>query len=84
MPEAAFGGKRIEYNVRRSERASRSRIDVDLNGVTVVIPKGMDMDPEEFLHGCFFFSEKVVNCPSVLFLVTTSTVPHLKITLIFL
>lgn len=50
MLEAILNGKKIEYKVRRSERASRSRIDVDLNGVTVVIPEGENMDPEEFLH----------------------------------
>ena len=50
MPEARLEEKKIKYDVRESERASRSRIDVDLDGVTVVIPKGRDLDPEEFLQ----------------------------------
>ena len=50
MPEITFDGKRIEYDIRKSERASRSRIDVDLSGVTVVIPEGKNLEPEEFLH----------------------------------
>ena len=50
MPEACFEEKKIKYDVRESERASRSRIDVDLEGVTVVIPKGSDLDPAKFLQ----------------------------------
>lgn len=50
MPEVTFDGKRIEYDIRKSERASRSRIDVDLSGVTVVIPEGKNLEPENFLR----------------------------------
>ncbi len=50
MPETYFDGKKIEYDIRKSERASRSRIDIDLDGVTVVVPKEKDLDPEKFLH----------------------------------
>jgi len=48
--EITLRGKKIKYNVRRSKRASRSRIDVDLRGITVVIPEDKDLDPEEFLR----------------------------------
>lgn len=36
----------IDYSVRRSERASKPRIDVDIHGTTVVIPEGSDANPE--------------------------------------
>jgi len=48
--EIKLRGKKLKYNVRRSKRASRSRIDIDLKGITVVIPEGKDLDPEEFLR----------------------------------
>ena len=31
-------GDTIEYEVRRSEEATEPRIDVDIHGVTVIIP----------------------------------------------
>lgn len=47
--ETTLGGDRVPYAVRRSDRASRSRIDVDPTGVTVVVPAGSDADPEALL-----------------------------------
>lgn len=49
MPEIILDGKKIEYDVRKSSRASRSRIDVDLSGVTVVIPEEKNLEPADFL-----------------------------------
>ncbi|MFB6215575.1 MAG: hypothetical protein ABEJ72_01180, partial [Candidatus Aenigmatarchaeota archaeon] len=49
MPDITMRGKNLEYQVRESSRAERSRIDVDLDGITVVVPEGRDIDPQEFL-----------------------------------
>lgn len=35
----------IEYEIRHSERATKPRIDVDLDGVTVVVPEQLALDP---------------------------------------
>lgn len=43
-------GERVEYAVRRSDRATKARIDVGIRGVTVVIPAGLDRDPESLLQ----------------------------------
>lgn len=40
----------IEYDVRVSPDATRARIDVGIHAVTVVIPEGADIDPEELLQ----------------------------------
>lgn len=45
-----IAGEPIDYEVRHSERADRARIDVGLQGVTVVVPAGSDMDPEGLLR----------------------------------
>lgn len=42
-------GDRVEYEVRRSDRATKARIDVGIRGVTVVIPAGVDRDPDSLL-----------------------------------
>ncbi|MFB6346264.1 MAG: M48 family metallopeptidase [bacterium] len=39
----------IDYSVRRSSRATKPRIDVDLDGVVVVIPENLSLDPESLL-----------------------------------
>jgi len=39
----------VDYSVRRSERASKPRIDVDIHGTTVVIPEESDADPDEMV-----------------------------------
>jgi len=43
-------GHRIPYEVRRSDRARRARIDVGLRGVTVVVPAGSRLDPATLLQ----------------------------------
>ena len=55
MPDTAarvarLDGHRVEYAVRRSDRASRARIDVGLRGVEVVLPAGSRRDPERLLR----------------------------------
>lgn len=50
MFEIKLRGRKLYYDVRRSKRASRPRIDVELSGITVVIPNGYKLDPEEFLR----------------------------------
>ena len=40
----------IKYNVRESTEATRVRIDVGIHAVTVVVPEGADLDPEELLQ----------------------------------
>lgn len=50
MPEIDLDGQSIEYECRKSSRASRCRIDMDLGGITVVIPDAMNLGPEELLR----------------------------------
>lgn len=45
-----LAGETVAYDVRYSSRAERSRIDVGLDGVTVVIPDGAVVDPAEVLR----------------------------------
>jgi len=47
--ETTLDGVPVTYEVRRSDRARRSRIDVDLRGVRVVVPAGARVDPERLL-----------------------------------
>jgi len=42
-------GNAVEYEVRHSLDANEPRIDVDIHGVTVVIPEGNDVQPTELL-----------------------------------
>ena len=44
-----LAGVEVPYSVRRSDRARRARVDVDLRGVTVVVPRGATVDPEDLL-----------------------------------
>ena len=39
----------IDYLVKESANATEPRIDVGIHDISVVIPQGMDMDPEELL-----------------------------------
>lgn len=39
----------IEYHVRRSEDATKPRIDVGIHEITVVLPDGVSVDPEQLL-----------------------------------
>ena len=48
--ETTLGGTPVRYRVRRSDRASRARIDVDLRGVRVVVPTGSRLDPASLLE----------------------------------
>lgn len=40
----------INYNVRRSEKATKPRIDVNINEVKVVIPDGSGLNPDEIVE----------------------------------
>lgn len=48
--ETTLQGTSVGYEFRRSERATRARIDVDLRGVSVVVPRGSRIDPERLLE----------------------------------
>lgn len=54
MPETALPkidllGESVEYEVRRSDEAAEPRIDVDIRGVVVVLPRVSETDPETLL-----------------------------------
>lgn len=40
----------IDYEVRRSKDATQPRIDIDIHGVTVVLPVESDIDPQELVN----------------------------------
>lgn len=42
-------GESVSYEVRRSDEATEPRIDVDISGVTVVLPEESDESPETLL-----------------------------------
>ena len=42
-------GETVEYDVRRSADASEPRIDVDIHGVTVVVPDSEEIRPADLL-----------------------------------
>lgn len=48
--ETTLDGRPIDYTVRRSSRASKARIEVGVAGVTVILPAGVDVDPDRFLR----------------------------------
>lgn len=41
-------GNAVEYEVRHSLDASEPRIDVDIHGVTVVVPKVTTFNPQNY------------------------------------
>jgi predicted metal-dependent hydrolase len=43
-------GEEVAYDVRRSDDATQPRIDVDIRGVTVVVPVNADEEPERILE----------------------------------
>jgi len=43
-------GQSVEYELRRSADATEPRIDVDIHGVTVVVPESDEAHPEELLR----------------------------------
>jgi len=45
----ALQGETIEYTLRRSKQATQVRIDVGLEGITVVVPSNQEVDPEAVL-----------------------------------
>ena len=42
--------REIPYEVNKSKKASRARIDIDPSGVKVVVPEGSSIQPEEFIE----------------------------------
>ncbi|ARS91261.1 M48 family metallopeptidase [Natrarchaeobaculum aegyptiacum] len=42
-------GQPVEYELRRSSDATEPRIDVDIHGITVVVPESDEIHPEELL-----------------------------------
>jgi predicted metal-dependent hydrolase len=49
LREVELLGESVEYELRRSTDASEPRIDVDIHGVTVVLPECADNQPAELL-----------------------------------
>jgi len=49
LHEIELLGESVEYELRRSGDASEPRIDVDIHGVTVVLPEYTDSQPTELL-----------------------------------
>jgi Predicted metal-dependent hydrolase len=43
-------GETVAYQVRRSDKASQIRIDADLEGITLIVPEGRDVDPDALLQ----------------------------------
>lgn len=50
MAKIEKGNYSIEYDVRRSQKATKARIDVGLDTVRVVLPEESSLDPERFLE----------------------------------
>lgn len=46
---ADLQGEAVTYEVRRSEKASQTRIDAGLDGITLVIPAGLEIDPDDIM-----------------------------------
>jgi predicted metal-dependent hydrolase len=46
---ADLQGEAVTYQVRRSEDASRTRIDAGLEGITLVIPAGLEVNPDDIM-----------------------------------
>lgn len=46
--ETTLAGHPVEYEVRRSEDATEPRIDIDIRGVTVVLPAESEESPKHF------------------------------------
>ena len=45
----AIQGEAVAYQIRRSREASQIRIDAGMDGITLVVPEGRDVDPEKVL-----------------------------------
>jgi predicted metal-dependent hydrolase len=60
--EVELLGNTVAYEVRRSSEATKPRIDVDIRGVTVVVPDSADLRPTELLkENAAWVIEKVRN-----------------------
>jgi len=46
---ANLHGEAVTYEVRRSEKASQTRIDAGLDGITLVLPAGLEADPDDIM-----------------------------------
>jgi len=46
---ADLHGEAVTYEVRRSEKASQTRIDAGLDGITLVLPAGLETDPDDIM-----------------------------------
>ncbi len=46
---ADLHGEAVTYEVRRSEQASQTRIDAGLEGIMLVIPTGLEIDPDDII-----------------------------------
>jgi predicted metal-dependent hydrolase len=46
---ANLDGEAVTYEVRRSDEASQTRIDAGLDGITLVIPAGLEVDPDDIM-----------------------------------
>ncbi|WP_026190334.1 M48 family metallopeptidase [Halomicrobium katesii] len=47
--ETVLAGRPLEYEVRRSEDATEPRIDIDIQGVQVILPEDSEESPDEIL-----------------------------------
>ena len=47
--EVTLLGKNVEYEIRRSDEATKPRIDVDIHGVRVILPDNSSENPESLL-----------------------------------
>ncbi|EMA11296.1 M48 family metallopeptidase [Haloarcula marismortui] len=48
--ETVLAGRPLEYEVRRSEDATEPRIDIDIQGVQVILPEDSEESPDEILR----------------------------------
>ncbi len=46
---ADLQGEAVTYEVRWSEQASQTRIDAGLDGITLVVPVGLEIDPDDIM-----------------------------------
>ncbi|MXR52057.1 DUF45 domain-containing protein [Halovenus sp. WSH3] len=48
--EVTLLGERVNYDLKQSDEATEPRIEVDIHGVTVILPPKSSADPEILLH----------------------------------
>ena len=49
MPDIKIGPNKIDYTVRRSNRAKNARIDVKMDMIRVVVPERSNIDSKKLL-----------------------------------